>query len=639
MSTLVKAQPIRVLAENVVNQIAAGEVVECPAHLAKELLENSLDSGATHIELSFAQGGRELKVRDNGCGIAPQDIPLALKPHATSKLRDFEDIWSCGSFGFRGEALASIASVSCLSVRSKASGATGTMQKSHFGALSEPQKIEHPQGTSVSVERLFESTPARLKFLKSSRYEEAQIKQVFKTLALAHPDKSFKLTKGESLVYFLEKSSPLERARQMLGVPELFQAQGEHKGVAVTAYIAPPHITAKTRKNMWCFVGKRWVEDSSLRAGFLEAYRSLLMHREFPIGALFVSLPAGEVDVNVHPTKTKVKFLNASRVFSAARSILRAALERSPWLETLSPCKVADSASMVTHQEPLKTPIAPASGTQAATKTPARPAKNLSTSANAQAKLEHRLNPKPIDRLATPSLQKDFFKLPPPATSIKAKPSLQQSPLEQPPAHWQPSQNFAWSNLPVLGFARRTYIITETTDGVLFIDQHAAHERVLYERFMQQFKSHAMHSQRLLLPLEVELEPDKQETLKQWLVHGGQDQVRALGIELELSAKGLRALGLPLGLKERALGPAMEQLAEEVQLCGNGFALQGALEAVVATMACHSAIRAGYRLKMEEAQKLLSDMDAFSFSSFCPHGRPVFVKYPFNRLEKDFGRA
>ena len=338
---------IQELKPEVIDQIAAGEVVERPAHLVKELVENSLDAGATKIEVEFSMGGQKVKVTDNGRGIAKEQMPLAFARHATSKIRQGEDIWALSSFGFRGEALASLSAVSKVKMVSKtkedkqASGLSGD-----FGKFGNIEKTGGSLGTSIWIEDLFGNVPARKKFLKSEAAEATQIKNVLKALALYNYEVEFRvLYKGELLYYWPETEEAIERVKQILEIEELYAGKGECEGITAQVYVGAPHQTVKTRKQMWLFAQGRWIQDRSLQAAVMDAYRGLLMHGEYPYAVVFLQAPPDEIDVNVHPTKSQVKFSEASQAFRAVHRAVRGVLEEAPWLEKI----------LKTHKEINKT--------------------------------------------------------------------------------------------------------------------------------------------------------------------------------------------------------------------------------------------------------------------------------------------
>jgi DNA mismatch repair protein MutL len=329
---------IHKLPVHVINQIAAGEVVERPAHMVKELVENSLDAGATEIEVAFDHGGRTVEITDNGSGISVDDLPLVFSRHATSKISGPDDLWKLQTFGFRGEALASISAVSSVRLISKIETQNAYRLDVNFGEILEPLEVSGQQGTRLVIESLFENVPARLKFLKSETAEASQIKNVLKSLAIAHPLVTFRLKQKNKLIEVWQKqTNALDRIRDLLGVDEIYSETLLDQGYRAEVYFASPHHVSKTSRQMWFFVNHRSIQDRTLQAASMDAFQGLLMHGEFPLCVVFVDIPEGLVDVNIHPTKSQVKFQDNSFVFRLVRRALRNGLERAPWLSQQIP--------------------------------------------------------------------------------------------------------------------------------------------------------------------------------------------------------------------------------------------------------------------------------------------------------------
>ncbi|MEM7647179.1 MAG: DNA mismatch repair endonuclease MutL, partial [Pseudomonadota bacterium] len=324
---------IQSLKSEVVDKIAAGEVVERPAHLLKELVENSIDAGATDIEIQVDDGGKSITVIDNGKGVLPKEIPLVFARHATSKIRESEDLWQLDSFGFRGEAIASISSVSELDFVSRREGEDKAYRvQCEFGRLGDVSETSSQQGTQVIVRNLFANIPARRKFLKSDAAEVTQIKNVIKAMALQYPHVSWKFkSKGKLVFLWKAEESPLERAKKVLETDKLYECEYEYEGFKANVIFSDPSNVVKVSRQIWVFVQNRWVQDRSLQAAVMEAYRSLLMHGQYPICVVSVTCPPDEVDVNIHPTKSQVKFVDAKKAFRAVHYALREAIEKAPW--------------------------------------------------------------------------------------------------------------------------------------------------------------------------------------------------------------------------------------------------------------------------------------------------------------------
>lgn len=629
---------IQVLAPEVVDQIAAGEVVERPAHLVKELVENSIDAGATRVHVEFFDGGRIVKVIDNGKGMAPEDLPKALERFATSKISKTDDLWKLRTFGFRGEALASISAVSKLTLTSRRPDDEQAHQLiSEYGKKAEVDKVGGSQGTTILIENLFENTPARLKFLKSDAAENTAIKTTLKAMALSHFDVEFRIQENGKLVNFWPAcKNRKDRVEQILEIKPLYEGEATRENVRAYAVFADPHTVAKTAKNIWLFAQNRWIQDRSLQAAVNEAYRNLLMHGEYPIAAVWVETDPDCVDVNIHPTKSQVKFQNPSLAFRAVAGALRATLEQAPWLEPSQrprgPQPLEDvsandykmtgglvnfAATPVMPKENLAFQDSSLSVTQFQKKAFHFPSNSAAITVN-QPKVDYQ-----VLREAAAGRDEMFNE----GTASEVVTSSESSPEPESPRGY-------WSSLEVLGQANLTYIVTQAREKIVFVDQHAAHERVVFEKLMSAWKGGKIDVQDFLFPLAIDMSPEKVEAL----LTATQD-IERLGVHIEALGPGTVGVkAAPLMIKESVLGSVLDKMATEMVDQGGSYSLEKVVGDICATMACHSVVRAGQALGLEQMRSLLRDMDMFPLSSFCPHGRPVSVEYPFYKLEKDFGR-
>ena len=609
---------IQKLDSSVIDQIAAGEVVERPAHLVKELVENSLDAGADSIEVQFAEGGLYVSVKDNGRGISPKELSLALSRHATSKIRQSSDLFSIYTYGFRGEALASIAGVSHLTLRSKSKESDQAYSvKSQFGKTLKVEATGGEIGTTVVVDRLFENVPARLRFLKSESVENLAIKNVITAQALSHPEVSFRVIhKGRLLFFWPTVSSHLKRAEMILSKP-LHHHVCTKSPWSVELILAPPNRTAKSSKKMWFFVNGRSVEDKILYGAVMSAHRNLLMHGEYPIVVLHVTSPPAEVDVNIHPTKTQIRFLSQSRIFQLIQGAVRELLEKAPWLDLLH------SENSDVSKSPPEVKPAQTSFNQVFSANKSILSKKLKVSPSLKRLdfVEGSSNAVPKESPHTSEQSLQPMKRQHLSNSLETSEQLTSDILKN---------NF--SSLKVLAQAHRTYLVTESSKSIVLIDQHAAHERILFEKFMSQLKN--LEKQKHLIPLKIELDPAEVKA-----VLSMKASFRSLGIDLRSTkSTEISVLASPPFIKEKAISTAIQQLAEGHIQHGEEFTAEKVVSDISATFACHSAIRAGQSLSVPEMESLLNQMDEFAFSSFCPHGRPVFVEYPFSRIEREFGR-
>ncbi|ASD64062.1 DNA mismatch repair endonuclease MutL [Bdellovibrio bacteriovorus] len=612
---------IQILSPEVVDQIAAGEVVERPAHLVKELVENSIDAGATRVHVEFYDGGRIVKVIDNGKGMSPEDLPKSLERFATSKISKTDDLWSLRTFGFRGEALASIASVSKLTLTSRRAGDEQAHQLiSEYGKKKDIDKVGGSQGTTILIENLFDNTPARLKFLKSDSAENSAIKTTLKAMALSHFDVEFRIQENGKLVAFWPAcKNRKDRVEQILEIKPLFEGEASRENVKAYAVFADPHNVAKTSKNIWLFAQNRWIQDRSLQAAVNEAYRSLLMHGEYPIAAVWVEVDPDCVDVNIHPTKSQVKFQDPSLAFRAVAAALRGTLEQAPWIKR----------SDVPTQN-VTMPLAQNSSEEFKS---SEGLPNFASQPMPQQNLRFQDN-----SLEVTQFQKKEFSFP--ASAVQQPQTTYQTLAESAAQResFAPKSEDAplgyWSSLEVLGQANLTYIVTQSRDKLVFVDQHAAHERVVFEKLMNAWKGGKVDIQDFLFPLAIDMSPEKVEGLLTMA-----KEMERLGVYIEALGPGtIGVKAAPLMIKESSLSGVLDKMATEIVDQGGSYSLERTVGDICATMACHSVVRAGQSLSPDQMRSLLRDMDMFPLSSFCPHGRPVSVEYPYYKLEKDFGR-
>lgn len=586
--------PIRVLAPDVVDKIAAGEVLERPANLIKELVENSLDAGATSLEIEFENGGRDVVVRDDGGGMQPEDLAIALVRHATSKIASSDDIYHLSSFGFRGEALASIAAVSQVTITSR-QGDKAFRVHSEFGHASAPVEVSAKPGTEVRVRELFSNVPARLRFMKSDAAEHGQIKTALKALALANEKVGFRvLCKNELLFHWPKGQTFEQRALDVLGAKKLFAGSMNVDGVEAEVLVSSPQDTLNVNRGMWFFVQGRWVQDRSLSAAVMEAYRNLLMHGEYPMAVVRLRLAPEEVDVNVHPTKAQVKFREPQTAFRATCRSIRGVLEPAPWLGTRVLASSAPAFEFAAEPE----------------------TSTLAFSAPEFERTQYSTKSFPLNEVRE---------------AVKA---YVPTPAPAPVTASAPREAFRWADLHVIGQMHQTYIVAQNAEAMYVVDQHAAHERVMFERLMSAFKSGRVEVQNLLLPLVFDFSAEEVEAL-----HNHRERIEKLGLSVErMGPESLAVSAIPALVSEASVSEALQRLAFELVQTADGSAFERAVGEIFATMACHSVIRAGQTLSNEQASSLLAQMDEQPLSSFCPHGRPVYVRRAFTEIEREFGR-
>jgi DNA mismatch repair protein MutL len=595
--------PVRVLPAALADQIAAGEVVERPASVVKELVENAIDAGARRIDVEIEAGGRRLvRVVDDGSGMPPEDARLALRRHATSKITSADDLWGLATFGFRGEALPSIAAVSRLTLATRPPDAeAGFKLTVEAGVETEAREIGMPPGTQVEVRDLFFNTPARAKFLKAEATETANISEAMLRLGLAHPSVHLRLRVAGRVALDLPVHRDLgERVRAALarrGASALHEADGEEGGHRVRAFLAGPEEVSTTARSTFLFVGGRFVRDRSLLHALALGYGPLLEKGRYPLAALFLDLPGPEVDVNVHPQKLEVRFARAQEVYAAVRHVVGAAIARAPWLQS------GGARTVQTFTEPprYRTPGNPtgASGLDAA---------------------------RALGRAASGVLS-----LPLRARDAAAEPIEPTFPAAAEVPRYFGALNY-------IGQIHRTYLVCEADDALVLVDQHAAHERVVYSRLRAAHARRQIPRQRLLFPIPIEVG----ETAAAAASHEGLHEVlEGLGFEVAAHAPGVVMLqALPEPLKDADPKPLLREVLSEL---AEGTPLgSGDLERVdhlLATVACHSVVRAGDLLERPAALALLAQLDEVDLRSHCPHGRPVMLRMPRGEIERRFGRV
>lgn len=591
------------LSSDVVDQIAAGEVVERPAHLLKELIENSLDAGANEIEIRASRNARDFVVKDNGSGIDSDEIAKALDRFATSKIVESADLWKLKTFGFRGEALASLAAVSHLTLKSKPqAGGIGSMIESIFGDKKKSEPVGLNPGTEVWVKSLFENLPARLKFMKAPATEISQCRTLVKAMALSHPKVSWRFFIDDDLDQSFKVSSQEVRAKEVLELKSIYYNHAEISGVRVTSYFGDPYSRQKSAKNIWIFAQSRWVQDRTVVAAVNEAYRSLLMHGEYPAAAVFIETNPANIDVNIHPTKSQVKWLDSNVVYRAVVQSIRPELEKAPWKSeaVASFSQASPTLSFSSPQRLEKVSV-----------------DDLYNARKGRENFFLRESPTEFGELSQ--------------TPMLSEPEVMAEYSEQ--IELEPKAGF-YSSLFVSAQVHKTYLLCSSAAQFLMVDQHAAHERVLYERLMQQWKNKNFSVQEFLIPLTMQFESDEVQALL-----AQTERFKILGITLEsLGPNTLAIRSSPLEIKEKGLVAALSQAARQIIEEGDSFSVEELIGNMIATMACHSAIRAGEELTLPEMNSLLSQMDEFPLSSFCPHGRPVHIEWSWLQIEKLFGR-
>lgn len=613
---------IQILDPDVVSQIAAGEVLDRPANLVKELVENSLDAGASEIEVEYDNQGRGVVVRDNGSGISREDMPRALMAHATSKISRSEDLQNLTSFGFRGEALASIAAVSHLTLTARQKGdEQGHRLICEFGKSESPSPVAARVGCEVRVRELFDNVPARLKFLRSEAAEHGQIKNVLKAMALAHPDVAWSVrAKGSLLYHWPAAKTWMDRAKLVLETDSLFLGESSRGDIRVQVLVGSPQDAAQVNRNMWFFAQDRWIQDRSLTAAVMEGYRNLLMHGEYPSVVVMLHVPPEDIDVNVHPTKSQVKFRDPQSVFRAVSGAIREVLEKAPWLGAeLS----ASASARIESPAPIY-------------ENPS-PTENLRLEGREFDRTQYNQKTFPLAAVREavssyqPSLVPDLFPIQTTTAKVNAAKAMSNPTSVSGGTQALP---FKWEDLQVVGQINQTYIVSQSADALYLVDQHAAHERVVFERLMETFRQGQMEVQNLLLPLVIDMPEAEVEALLNF-----KSKLETMGVSIDrMGPESVAVQAIPTLAKDAAVVSSIRKLAEDLSASSGERAFERMIGDIFASMACHSVVRAGQPMSLTEMQSLLVQMDQYPLSSFCPHGRPVFVKRPFTEIEREFGR-
>ncbi|MCO5222496.1 MAG: DNA mismatch repair endonuclease MutL [Thermomicrobiales bacterium] len=584
--------PIQLLDNETIGKIAAGEVVERPASVVKELIENSIDAQATRITVSIEAGGtRSIEVVDNGAGMTPDELPLALQRHATSKLTEFDDLDLLHTLGFRGEALPSIAAVASVRVQSRPAGSQhGGALRVEFGAVGATEPAGGDTGTTVQVRDLFENVPARRKFQRQPSTESGLIVRLVSAYAAAYPQIAFTLIVDGRRSFVTTGSGDLiEAAATVYGnevgraAIELVEPEFDARvpGVTVSGWLCAPTITRSHRQQMVFLMNGRQIQSRTLMYALEEAYHTLLMVGRHPVTLVRIDVEPDQVDVNVHPTKAEVKFADERAVARAISRAAHATLSRIPRAE---PPRIRIESSM------------------------------------------------PLSPTYVPSPMPAVDARPFPQTSMQNPPERPTEPVREAP---DPVPEYPRPNLPVLrvlGQVASTYIIAEGPEGLYLIDQHAAHERVVYERFLGQMVAAGVERQPMLDPLVLDLSPEESTVIEQSM-----DELGQLGFELErFGPNSILVRSVP----SVAVGTDIEaRLRDILNELGEGGAGSSWLDSVAVSVACHTSIRAGQTLSLQEMRELVEQLERTEQPRACGHGRPTMLKLTQDELERQFGRT
>jgi len=662
---------IHVLSEQVANKIAAGEVVERPASVVKELLENALDAGATRIKISVEAGGKKLiQITDNGCGMVRDDAMLAFERHATSKIKDAEDLLSVATLGFRGEALPSIASVSRLRLETCAteSGvpAAGTIIEINGGKMARVEEAGLPEGTSITVRDLFFNTPARKKFLKAESTELSHIASLVTHYALAHPEKHFELHSATNAMLVAPPVAGYsERVYQVFGKETLDQLIAvaavqplEHVGLPqpppwrrevsedaaepvdpgemrVHGFVSKPEIQKLNRNSIYVFVNGRLIRDRLIQHGLTEAYRNIIPPTVYPVVLLFLELPAGEVDVNVHPSKTEVRFRQSTVLHDFVRDTVRAALMKArpaPQFTTEIHAHATAGSGLTPRAREWEPPSDMAVPAGSAVSALYEPAGGAGFAQQA-----------PVALPVSARLQFEGGIAVEASAAIPVARGLEGREAEEIPDNGcapalevreEEPTLAALSTLRPLGQIRNSFILAVNEDGLWIVDQHVAHERVLFERVLKQRAALKVESQRLLMPIVLELSPAQQAVFAEIA-----DELQHNGFEAEpFGARSVAVKVAPAGVDAAAVEKMLHELLDQISREEQSLNLEKIRGRIAASIACHAAIKVNMPLEQNKMEWLLTELAKTDHPMSCPHGRPVVLRYSVKDIQKAFKR-
>ena len=661
---------IRVLPDQVANKIAAGEVVERPASVVKELLENALDAGSTEVRVEVESGGRRLiRVSDDGCGMLRDDALLAFERHATSKLRDVKDLLSISTLGFRGEALPSIASVSRLLLETRsADETTGTRVEIAGGKMLHCDEVALARGTAVTVRDLFFNVPARKKFLRSDQTELAHVASLVTHYSLAHPEKTFRLSSGAGELLAvtpvgtlrervfqvfggqtLEELVDLGTREQRLELPPPYVPPSEaiaefrrepdepsSKTFRLTGFVSRPQVQKGNRNSIFIFVNQRLIRDRLLLHAISSAYYNLMPPASYPFALLFLECDCDEVDVNVHPSKTEVRFRHQSFVHDFVRDAIRERLIETRPAPAFSPAASAQPGARMPYSEfsqMLENEAAPAESVLPAPEGETPPVESPGQ-AGRPVLPDFALRPAagPAPRLDFGGAAIALADAPPSAVRLRMPETHGAFPLDALPV--SDASLGALSDLRPLGQLHESFIIAAGRSGLWIIDQHVAHERILFERVLKQRAAGNVETQRLLMPLIVQLTPGQQIEYARIA-----DELNAIGFESEpFGNRTIAVTAAPAAVGPADLERVLGEILETAEAEFRGLSLEDVRRSIAASIACHAAIKINTRLDHAKMEWLLRAVAATDCPMSCPHGRPIALQYSMREILKAFHR-
>ena len=582
------SKKIQVLPESISQMIAAGEVIERPASVVKELMENSIDAGSSEIIVDLEAGGLQLiRVVDNGEGMEQEDVPVALQRYATSKIRKVEDLYAIDTLGFRGEALPSIAQVAKMTLQTRTTHSlSGTRAVCEGGEIKRISEIGHPIGTEIEVKDIFYNIPVKRKFLKSIRSELRYALNHFIRLSLSHPSISFKfIHDGRTLHEYAKTESSLVRIEAIFG-KEIYQhlqpIAFEEGGISISGFASLPSFSRRNAEGIYFYVNQRFIKDRMIYRAVLDAYRHTLFSNQFPVVILFINVPPSTIDVNVHPTKAEVKFKEPERIYQDVLAAIRMVI-------------IKDSA---TQSEEISSRHR-------------RGEQVIQTAVRAPTLVEEK-----VHSIFTWMTGKE-----------EGIPRVQDGEGLQ----WMSEKKRSYS---ILGQIQGTYIICEGEDHLIIIDQHAAHERILFEKLKKDYETRSITSEKLLIPILVELSAEES-----YILESAGEALKSVGFEIEPIGEKLFAIqSIPSFIDQGDPKRLAREILDELSLFEKDGRGEEVIHAILVTLACHSAIRGNFILRREEMDKLIELLAPFHPSTTCPHGRPIFFFLPLDELKKQFKR-
>lgn len=602
---------ITILPETLTNKIAAGEVVERPASVIKELIENSLDAGATEISVEISAGGRRrIRITDNGHGMSREDALLSLERHATSKIRTDDDLDKIVTLGFRGEALPSIASVSRFSLATRENGTLeGTEITVEGGKVRDVRACGMAHGTVITVEQIFFNLPARLKFMKSAETETGHVADVVARMSVSRPDVAFSCISDDRELLRLQRSDLQRRLSMVVGKEssrQLYPVNGYDGDTAITGFISAPQLVRSGTQSIFTYINGRFIRDKVVQHAIMQAYRGVIDRGRYPVVALFIELPAGEVDVNVHPTKHEVRFRRQSVVHDSIQAAIENVLRRSPWLAASAPVvAVQNNDTGQAYRERVA----------------AAAQESLRLSATPQYRSQTVGQVSPISQMPQSMPTQPIFVSEPASVFI--------------PEERQNSAPGYFSSLAIVGQFHGEYILCQSDSGLVIIDQHAASERVAYQQLKEQCQNGRVESQRLLFPETVELSYSEVACATRF-----SNDLAGVGFELEpFGGSTLLVSAVPRLIDGKNSIQLIRDILADLNSIGTSSAFAAVLDSLLSRIACHSVIRGVHHLESSQIRELLQQMDLTDFAASCPHGRPVSHVVTLAELQKIFKRT